>query len=116
MFETKSRKPKTVAFFRHHKRIFFVFSIVCIPKLSTNNNIFPPWFVPKFYLSFDSLTLLSQGNNYCWSQLPTLVFNLYGTVEVAFVTIKCFDFRVMKAMHENGVPVPKPIVLCEDER
>ena len=37
-------------------------------------------------------------------------------VEVAFVTIKCFDFRVMKAMHENGVPVPKPIVLCEDER
>ena len=25
------------------------------------------------------------------------------------------EYRVMKAMHENGVPVPKPIVLCEDE-
>ena len=24
--------------------------------------------------------------------------------------------RVMKAMHENGVPVPKPVLLCEDER
>lgn len=24
------------------------------------------------------------------------------------------EYRVMKAMHENGVPVPKPLVLCED--
>ena len=27
--------------------------------------------------------------------------------------IRC---RVMKAMYDNGVPVPRPIVLCEDER